>query len=155
VWGGDALRTPHVSIMFWSCPQKLWDFHHGSSVGQDNLTKANWPPHWDHGKNRRAHLNLLTNILNIKNIISLDKISVPKSKSINFGAYYGRLNGFWGFLRWSQCGGQFTLASSPKAQLIMHCPQHELWQNASTMHWVKSANSRKRVEQFFWVSFEI
>jgi len=27
--------------------------------------------------------------------------------------------------------GQFTLAGSPKAQLIMHCLQHELWQNAS------------------------
>jgi len=41
VWGGDALRTLHVFIMFSSCPQKLWDFHRGSSVGQDNLTKAN------------------------------------------------------------------------------------------------------------------
>jgi hypothetical protein len=54
---GDARRTLHVSIMFWSCAQKLWDFQCGSSVGQDNLTKANWPPHWDRGKNRRAHLN--------------------------------------------------------------------------------------------------
>jgi len=57
VWGGDALRMLHVSVLFWSCSQKLWDFHPGSSVGQDNLTKANWPPHWDHGNNRRAHLN--------------------------------------------------------------------------------------------------
>ncbi len=65
---------------------KLWDFHRGSGVGQDNLTKANWPPHWHHGNNFRAHLNLVINILNIKNIVSLDKISVPKSKSIIFGA---------------------------------------------------------------------
>jgi hypothetical protein len=41
------------------------------------------------------------------------------------------------------------VAGSPKAQLIMHCLQHELWQNASIMHWVKLANSRKRVEQYF------
>jgi hypothetical protein len=61
--------------------------------------------------------------------------------------------GFGGFLWWSQCGGQFTLASSPKAQLIMRCLQHELWQNASIMHWVKSANSRKRVEQYFLGEF--
>jgi hypothetical protein len=50
-------------------------------------------------------------------------------------------------------GGQFALAGSPKAQLIMHCLQHELWQNASRMHWVKSANSRKRVEQYFLGEF--
>jgi hypothetical protein len=50
-------------------------------------------------------------------------------------------------------GGQFTLAGSPKAQLIMHCLQHELWQNASIMHRVKSANSRKRVEQYFLGEF--
>jgi hypothetical protein len=43
--------------------------------------------------------------------------------------------------------GQFILAGSPKAQLIMHCLQHELWQSASIMHWVKSANSRKRVDE--------
>jgi hypothetical protein len=43
-------------------------------------------------------------------------------------------------------GGQFNPAVSPKAQLIMHCLQHELWQSASIMHWVKSANSRKRVD---------
>jgi hypothetical protein len=36
---------------------------------------------------------------------------------------------------------------SPMAQLMMHCLQHELWQSASIMHWVKSANSRKRVDQ--------
>jgi len=44
-------------------------------------------------------------------------------------------------------------AGSPKAQLIMHRLQHELWQNASIMHWVKSANSRKRVEQYFLGEF--
>jgi hypothetical protein len=76
VWGGDALRMLHVSIMFWSCPQKLGDFYCGSTVGQVHPTKGNWSPHWDHGKNRKAHLN----------IISQDKIRVPKSKSINFGA---------------------------------------------------------------------
>jgi hypothetical protein len=54
---------------------------------------------------------------------------------------------------WKGFGGQFTLAGSPKAQLIMHCLQHELWQNASRMHWVKSANSRKRVEQYFLGEF--
>jgi len=49
--------------------------------------------------------------------------------------------------------GQFTLTGSPKAQSIMHCLQHELWQNASIMHRVKSANSRKRVEQYFLGEF--
>ncbi len=44
-----CLRTLHVSIMFWSCPQKLWDFHRGSNIGQVHLTKANWP--------HKAHLN--------------------------------------------------------------------------------------------------
>ncbi len=57
VWGGGALRTLHVSLMFWSCPQELWDFHYGSSVSQVHPTKANWPPHWDHGKSHKAHLN--------------------------------------------------------------------------------------------------
>jgi hypothetical protein len=61
--------------------------------------------------------------------------------------------GFWGFLQLSQRGGQFTLAGSPKAQLIIYCLQHELWQNASIMHWVKSAHSRKRVEQYFLGEF--
>jgi hypothetical protein len=61
--------------------------------------------------------------------------------------------GFGGFLQWSQRGGQFTLAGSPKAQLIIYCLQHELWQNASIMHWVKSANSMKRVEQYFLGEF--
>jgi hypothetical protein len=80
-----------IHVIFPTCTYnglyKLWDFHRGSSVGQDNLTKANWPPHWHHGNNFRAHLNLVINILNIKNnIVSLDKISVPKSKSIIFGA---------------------------------------------------------------------
>jgi predicted transcriptional regulator len=43
--------------------------------------------------------------------------------------------------------GSFILAGSPKAQLIMHCLQQELWQSASIMHWVKSANSGKRVDE--------
>jgi hypothetical protein len=55
--------------------------------------------------------------------------------------------GFGGFFTTIPIWGQFTLAGSTKAQLIMHCLQHELWQNASVMHWVKSANSRKRVDQ--------
>jgi hypothetical protein len=41
VSGGDALRMLYVSIMFWSCPQNLWDFHGGFSVGQVHPTKAN------------------------------------------------------------------------------------------------------------------
>jgi hypothetical protein len=69
------------------------------------------------------------------------------------------------------------VAGSPKAQLIIHCLQHELWQNASInalgeisqqqetcgaiffgqnasiMHWVKLANSRKRVEHYFLGEF--
>jgi hypothetical protein len=38
--------------------------------------------------------------------------------------------GFGGFFFYGdpQCGGQFTLAGSPKAQLIIYCLQHELWQ---------------------------
>jgi hypothetical protein len=36
---------------------------------------------------------------------------------------------------------------SPKAQLIMHCLQDEVWQSPTIMHWVKSANSRKHVDQ--------
>jgi hypothetical protein len=55
--------------------------------------------------------------------------------------------GFGGFYSDSNVGGQFILAGSPKAQLIMHCLQHELWQSASIMHWVKSAKSRKRVDE--------
>jgi hypothetical protein len=54
--------------------------------------------------------------------------------------------GFGGFYSDPNVRGQFTLAGSPKAQLTMHCLQHELWQSASIMHWVKSANSRKRVD---------
>jgi hypothetical protein len=61
--------------------------------------------------------------------------------------------GFGGFLQCSQRRGQFTLAASPKAQLIIYCLQHQLWQNASIMHWLKSANSRKRVEQYFLGEF--
>jgi hypothetical protein len=57
--------------------------------------------------------------------------------------------GFWGSFH----GDPNVGAGSPKAQLIMHCLQHELWQTASTMHWVKSANSRKRVEQYFLGEF--
>ncbi len=45
------------------------------------------------------------------------------------------------------------VAGSDKAQLMIHCLRHELWQNASIMHWVKSANSRKRVEQYFLGEF--
>ncbi len=45
------------------------------------------------------------------------------------------------------------VAGSPKAQLIIHCLQHELWQNASILHWVKSANNRKRVEQYLLGEF--
>jgi hypothetical protein len=67
-------------------PKTLGFLNRGSSVGQDNLTKANWPPHWVHGNNCKAHLNLVINILNIRHIVSLDKISVPKSKSIILGA---------------------------------------------------------------------
>jgi hypothetical protein len=63
---------------------------------------------------------------------------------MGFGGFYGHPN---------VGGGPFTLAGSPRAQLAMHCLQHELWQNASIMHWVKSANSRERVD--LWVSFEI
>jgi hypothetical protein len=55
--------------------------------------------------------------------------------------------GFGSFYSVPNVGGQFTLAGSPKAKLIMHCLQHELWQSASIMHWVKSANSRKRVDE--------
>jgi hypothetical protein len=44
--------------------------------------------------------------------------------------------GFGSFYSVPNVGGQFTLAGSPKAQLIMHCLQHELWQSASIMHWV-------------------
>jgi hypothetical protein len=58
--------------------------------------------------------------------------------------------GFGGFYRDSNVG-----VNSPKAQLIIYCLQHELWQNASLMQWVKSANSRKRVEQYFLGEFEI
>jgi len=57
--------------------------------------------------------------------------------------------GFWGNFQ----GDPNVAAGSPKAQLIMHCLQHELWQNASTMHWVKSANSRTGVEQYFLGEF--
>jgi hypothetical protein len=57
--------------------------------------------------------------------------------------------GFWGSFQ----GDPNVRAGSPNAQLIMHCLQHELWQNASIMHWVKSANSRKRVEQYFLGEF--
>ncbi len=63
--------------------------------------------------------------------------------------------GFGGFYRDLNVGGQFTLAGSPKAQLIIYCLQYEPWQNASLMQWVKSANSRKRVEQYFLGEFEI
>jgi hypothetical protein len=48
---------------------------------------------------------------------------------------------------------KFTLAGSRKAQLIMHCLQYKLWQNASIMHWVKSANGWKRVDQYFLGQF--
>jgi hypothetical protein len=58
--------------------------------------------------------------------------------------------GFGSFYSVPNVGGQFTLAGSPKAQLIMHWLQHELWQSASIMHWVKSANSRKRVDELFF-----
>jgi len=34
----------------------------------------------------------------------------------------------------------------------MHCLQYELWQNASIMHWVKSANGWKRVDELFFGS---
>jgi hypothetical protein len=62
--------------------------------------------------------------------------------------------GFGGFYGDPNVGGQFTLAGSRKAQLIMYCLQHELWQNASIMHWVmKSANSWKRVDQYFLGQF--
>jgi hypothetical protein len=44
--------------------------------------------------------------------------------------------GFGSFYSVPNVGDQFTLAGSPKAQLIMHCLQHELWQSASIMHWV-------------------
>jgi hypothetical protein len=54
--------------------------------------------------------------------------------------------GFGGFYSDPNVRDQFTLAGSPKAQLTMHGLQHELWQSASIMHWVKSANSRKRVD---------
>jgi hypothetical protein len=45
------------------------------------------------------------------------------------------------------------VAGSDKAPLRIHCLQHELWQNASIMHWVKSANSGKRVKQYFLGEF--
>jgi hypothetical protein len=50
--------------------------------------------------------------------------------------------GFGGFYGDPNVGSQFTLAGSPpKAQLIMHRLQHEVWQNALLIYWVKSANS--------------
>jgi hypothetical protein len=55
--------------------------------------------------------------------------------------------GFGSFYSAPNVGGQLTLAGSPEAQLIMHWLQHELWQSASIMHRVKSANSRKRVDE--------
>jgi hypothetical protein len=39
------------------------------------------------------------------------------------------------------------VGGSAKAQLIIHCLQQDLWQNASKLHWVKSANSSKRVDE--------
>ncbi len=60
--------------------------------------------------------------------------------------------GFGGSNSDPQCGGQFILAGPPKAQLIMHCLQHELWQSASIMHSVRSANNRKRVDESFFGS---
>jgi hypothetical protein len=50
-------------------------------------------------------------------------------------------------------GGQFTLAGSPKAKLIMDCLQHELWQSASIMHRLKSANSTKLI--MHWLQHEL
>jgi hypothetical protein len=56
----------HVSIMFRRCPQNLWDFHQCSNVvGQVQPTKANWPPHWDHGKKPQSSFKLPINILNM------------------------------------------------------------------------------------------
>jgi hypothetical protein len=43
------------------------------------------------------------------------------------------LKGFWEFYSVRNAGGQFTLAGSPKAQLIMPCLQHELRQSASPL----------------------
>jgi hypothetical protein len=57
---------------------------------------------------------------------------------MGFGGFYGDPN---------------VGVNSRKAQLIMHCLQYELWQNASIMHWVKSANSWKRVDQYFLGQF--
>ncbi len=60
-----------VHVIFPSPPQAAPIIATGQgepSVGQDNLSKGKLtPPHWHHGDNRRAHLNLLINILNIKN----------------------------------------------------------------------------------------
>jgi hypothetical protein len=62
--------------------------------------------------------------------------------------------GFGGFYGDANVGGPFTLARSPpKAQLILHRLQGELWQNVSIMHSVESANSRQRVAQYFLGQF--
>ncbi len=71
----------------------------------------------------------------------------PKVHIYKFWGLIRQLHGFWGVFIVIPMWGQFILGGSPKAQLIMHCLQHELWHSVSTMQWVKSANSRKRVDE--------
>jgi len=41
LWGGDALRMlTCIYNVFEAAPQKLWDFHGGSSVGQVQSLKS-------------------------------------------------------------------------------------------------------------------
>jgi hypothetical protein len=76
------------------------------------------------------------------NILNMYKYHFPTT--LNQGSKI-QIYQFWGLIwpfKWvlgvftvfPMWGGEFTLAGSPKAQLIMHCLQHELWQSASIMH---------------------
>ncbi len=75
------------------------------------FAKANWPPHWDHGKNPKTHLNGHLGRKNHRLELRDTNFIYAENMYKYYIYFYNQFKWVLGVLPWSQCGGQFALAN--------------------------------------------